>query len=153
MGSVISQQHLERIESMLASDSRAKIHAGGKRLTGQSALDQFDFSKGAFFPPTVVANVSTESTLWREEIFGPVVVVKQFKVCSCSAYDKIIVRVTDCTLQDEDDGIALANASKYGLSAAVWTQDLSRAHRVAAEIETGLVWVNTHHRNDPSSPW
>ena len=47
----------------------------------------------------------------------------------------------------------LANASKYGLGAGIWTQDLSRAHRVAQEIETGLVWVNTHHRNDPSSPW
>ena len=47
----------------------------------------------------------------------------------------------------------LANASKYGLGAGLWTQDLSRAHRVAGEIESGLVWVNTHHRNDPSSPW
>ena len=47
----------------------------------------------------------------------------------------------------------LANASKYGLGAALWTQDIGKAHRLAAEIETGLVWVNTHHRNDPSSPW
>lgn len=82
MGSIISHEHLERIESMLASDSKAKILAGGKRLTGKSLLDEFDFSQGAFFPPTVVTNVSTEGTLWREEIFGPVVVVKQFKV-SC----------------------------------------------------------------------
>ncbi|GJE84231.1 aldehyde dehydrogenase [Phanerochaete sordida] len=133
MGSVISPQALERIESMLASDQRAKILAGGKRLTGESALDEFDFSQGSFFPPTVVANVSTQGTLWREEIFGPVVVVKQFK--------------------DESDGVALANASRYGLGAALWTQDLSRAHRVSAELEAGLVWVNTHHRNDPSSPW
>lgn len=82
MGSVISQQHLERIEAMLAAEPRAKILAGGKRLTGKSALDEFDFSKGSFFPPTVVTNVSTEGTLWREEVFGPVVVVKQFKVGS-----------------------------------------------------------------------
>lgn len=61
--------------------------------------------------------------------------------------------MADYTPQDEDDGVALANASKYGLGAAIWTQDLSRAHRVSAEIEAGLVWVNTHHRNDPSSPW
>ena len=53
----------------------------------------------------------------------------------------------------KDDGVALANASRYGLGAAIWTQDLSRAHRVSAELEAGLVWVNTHHRNDPSSPW
>lgn len=49
--------------------------------------------------------------------------------------------------------MALANASKYGLGAGIWTSDLSRAHRVADAIEAGLVWVNTHHRNDPSSPW
>jgi len=47
----------------------------------------------------------------------------------------------------------LANACKYGLGAGIWTTELSRAHRVAAQIEAGLVWVNTHHRNDPSSPW
>ena len=54
---------------------------------------------------------------------------------------------------DESEGIELANACKYGLGAGIWTSELSRAHRVAAEIEAGLVWVNTHHRNDPSSPW
>ncbi len=46
-----------------------------------------------------------------------------------------------------------ANDSKYGLGAGIWTQNLSRAHQVAAQIQSGLVWVNTHHRNDPSSPW
>jgi hypothetical protein len=53
----------------------------------------------------------------------------------------------------ENEGVALANDSKYGLGAGIWTSDLSRAHRVAADIESGLCWVNTHHRNDPSSPW
>ena len=56
-------------------------------------------------------------------------------------------------MQNEEDGVALANACKYGLGAGIWTQDLSRAHRVSEQIEAGLVWVNTHHRNDPSSPW
>jgi acyl-CoA reductase-like NAD-dependent aldehyde dehydrogenase len=46
-----------------------------------------------------------------------------------------------------------ANRSKYGLGAGIWTQNLSRAHQVAAQLQSGLVWVNTHHRNDPSSPW
>ena len=55
--------------------------------------------------------------------------------------------------QSEQEGVELANACKYGLGAGIWTQDLSRAHRVSADIEAGLVWVNTHHRNDPSSPW
>lgn len=80
MGTVINDRAIERIEAMLQSDSKAKVLAGGKRLTGKSALDQFEFSRGSFFPPTVVTNVSTQSALWREEVFGPVVVVKQFKV-------------------------------------------------------------------------
>ena len=63
------------------------------------------------------------------------------------------ILITDVAMQDEADGVTLANACKYGLGAGIWTQDLSRAHRIAADIEAGLVWVNTHHRNDPSSPW
>jgi len=49
--------------------------------------------------------------------------------------------------------VRYANSSKYGLGAGIWTQNLSRAHQVAAQLQSGLVWVNTHHRNDPSSPW
>jgi len=49
--------------------------------------------------------------------------------------------------------VGYANSSKYGLGAGIWTQNLSRAHQVAAQLQSGLVWVNTHHRNDPSSPW
>jgi acyl-CoA reductase-like NAD-dependent aldehyde dehydrogenase len=55
--------------------------------------------------------------------------------------------------QDEQEGVRLANDCKYGLGAGIWTSNLSQAHRVAAEIQAGLCWVNTHHRNDPSSPW
>ncbi|KAK7696664.1 hypothetical protein QCA50_001322 [Cerrena zonata] len=134
MGTVISQHHLERIEAIIHRNRRSgSLLAGGQRMTGKSELDGFDFSKGSFFSPTVIENVSLESELWREEIFGPVVVVKRFS--------------------DEKHGVQLANACKYGLGAGVWTTDLSRAHRISAEIEAGLVWVNTHHRNDPSSPW
>ncbi|KAI0089093.1 aldehyde dehydrogenase [Irpex rosettiformis] len=135
MGSVISPHHLERIEKLVQREGKGtgKIIAGGKRMTGKSRLDAFDFSQGAFFPPSVITNVSTEDDLWREEVFGPVVVVKKFT--------------------NEEDGVSLANACKYGLGAGIWTQDLSRAHRVSEQIEAGLVWVNTHHRNDPSSPW
>lgn len=82
MGSVISPRQLERIEAMVQREGKGtgKILVGGKRMTGQSRLDQFDFSQGAFFPPTVITNVSTEDDLWREEVFGPVVVVKKFTV-------------------------------------------------------------------------
>ncbi|KAI9056512.1 aldehyde dehydrogenase [Trametes sanguinea] len=132
MGSVISLRQLQRIEAIVQRGV-GTIIAGGKRMTGTSALDGFDFSQGAFFPPTVITDVPTEDDLWREEIFGPVIVVKRFST--------------------EQEGIDLANGCKYGLGAGVWTQNLSRAHRVSALIQAGLVWVNTHHRNDPSSPW
>jgi acyl-CoA reductase-like NAD-dependent aldehyde dehydrogenase len=134
MGSVISQHHLQRIDAIVKRSSKtAAILAGGEPMTGLSELDGLDFSKGSFYPPTVIVNVGIEDEIWREEVFGPVVVVKRFK--------------------KESEGVSLANASKYGLGAGIWTSDLSRAHRVAAAIESGLCWVNTHHRNDPSSPW
>ncbi|KIJ69983.1 hypothetical protein HYDPIDRAFT_23137 [Hydnomerulius pinastri MD-312] len=133
MGSVISLKHLERIQRMVQDRKSGDVLIGGERMTARSALDNFDFSRGSFYPPTVIADVDVTDELWQEEIFGPVVVVKKF--------------------HDEAEGIRLANASKYGLGAGVWTTDLSRAHRIADQIQAGLVWVNTHHRNDPSSPW
>lgn len=132
MGTVISLRQLEKIEEMM-SKTRGTVVTGGARMQGVSDLDGYDFSQGAFFPPTIVADVSVEDELWQEEVFGPVVVVKNF--------------------QTEEEGVQLANHCKYGLGAGIWTQDLSRAHRVSAEMEAGLTWVNTHHRNDPSSPW
>ena len=82
MGTVISPRQLERIENMVQREGKGtgKVLAGGKRMTGKSRLDGFDFSQGAFFPPTVITNVSTEDDLCREEIFGPVVIIKKFTV-------------------------------------------------------------------------
>lgn len=96
MGSVISQHHLERIEKIVQRKEKGsgKILFGGNRMTGLSALDQFDFSKGTFFEPTVIADVSTEDDLWREEVFGPVVVVKRFSVSSITSVTS--EHVTDC---------------------------------------------------------
>ena len=79
MGTVISMRQREKIEAMM-SRSKGAVLAGGKRLEGKSELDGYDFSKGAFFPPTVVADVGVEDELWQEEVFGPVVVVKNFQV-------------------------------------------------------------------------
>ncbi|KAF5393150.1 hypothetical protein D9757_001326 [Collybiopsis confluens] len=132
MGSIISPRQLDRIEAMVKR-TKGKIVAGGERMTGKSDLDGFDFGLGSFFPPTVIDDIAVEDELWQEEAFGPVVVVKRF--------------------EHESEGVTLANACKYGLGAGIWTTDLSRGHRIAAEIEAGLCWVNTHHRNDPSSPW
>ena len=69
----------------------------------------------------------------QQEVFGPVVVAYSF--------------------EDESDAIRLANDSPFGLAAAVWTRDIGRAHRVAENLDVGIVWINDHHRNDPSSPW
>jgi delta 1-pyrroline-5-carboxylate dehydrogenase len=81
MGSVVSLKHLDRIEKMV-QDHKAdgNLLLGGQRMTGVSELDGFDFSKGAFMPPTVISDINTESPLWKEEIFGPVVMVQKFKV-------------------------------------------------------------------------
>ena len=85
MGTIISETHLQRIEKMVDErPAKARVLAGGKRLTGTSALDEFDFSKGLFYPPTVIDGVETQDDLWREEVFGPVVVVKKFTVSQLS---------------------------------------------------------------------
>ncbi|KAI6152227.1 aldehyde dehydrogenase [Pisolithus tinctorius] len=133
MGTVISEHHLERVHRMVSSRNSGKVLIGGYRMSGISPLDNFDLSRGCFYHPTVIEDVDVQDEIWEEEIFGPVVVVKKFG--------------------GEAEGVALANMSKYGLGAGVWTSDLSQAHRVADSIQAGLVWINTHHRNDPSSPW
>jgi Aldehyde dehydrogenase family len=80
MGSVISPRHLEGIEAIIRRRESGDILAGGERMMGTSALDGFDFSQGSFFPPTVIEGVRVADDLWREELFGPVVIVKRFSV-------------------------------------------------------------------------
>jgi hypothetical protein len=81
MGSVISQHHLQRIDAVVKRSSKtAGILAGGEPMIGVSELDGFDFSKGSFYPPTVIVDVGIEDEIWQEEVFGPVVVVKRFEV-------------------------------------------------------------------------
>eukprot|EP00605_Chrysophyceae_sp_TOSAG23-4_P001833 GSChrysophyteH1.ASY1.ANO1.2023.1 assembled CDS len=112
MGPVISGPSRERITGLVdrAKAAGALVHAGGKS-------------------PSVKNNME----IWKEEVFGPVVVAIPFKT--------------------EEEAIFLANDSPFGLAAAVWTRDVMRAHRVAEEMDVGIVWINDHHRNDPSSPW
>ncbi|CAM1508654.1 Fc.00g055020.m01.CDS01 [Cosmosporella sp. VM-42] len=140
MGSLISASQLGKVEALVTeatASGNAEVVCGGGRMTGTSELDGTDFSKGHFYPPTLLVSTSSNSLLrtriWHEEAFGPVVVLVGFET--------------------EEEAINLANDSEFGLGAAIWTKDLSQAFRVSEEINSGIVWVNTHHRNDPSSPW
>ncbi|KAI0103900.1 aldehyde dehydrogenase [Nemania sp. FL0031] len=141
MGPLISARQLGNVEALVdeaVSTGWASVVTGGKRMTGTSDLDGTDFSKGYFYEPTVLVDNPIhkrvrETTLWRKEAFGPVIVVVGFDT--------------------EDEAVELANDSEFGLGAGIWTQDLSQAFRVSERIDAGITWVNTHHRNDPSSPW
>ena len=141
MGPLISAKQLKHVETLVddaISSKKSIAITGGKRMTYKSELDGTGFSKGYFYEPTVlVSNEGTDSILqtriWREEAFGPVIVVIGFDT--------------------EGRAVELANDSEFGLGAGIWTQDLAQAFRISEQIEAGITWVNTHHRNDPSSPW
>ncbi|MEX2555285.1 MAG: aldehyde dehydrogenase [Actinomycetota bacterium] len=116
MGPLISAPQLERVLGFV-EDARTTttVALGGERLGG-------DLADGYFVPPTVVTGVRNDMRIAREEIFGPVLSVIPFR--------------------DEAEAVAIANDTDYGLAGGVWTNDLSRAHRVARAIQAGTVWVN-----------
>lgn len=141
MGPLVSAKQLQNVERLVQdsiNNETAVALAGAKRMTGTSTLDGSNLSKGYFYEPTILVSRKEnesiiESSIWREEAFGPVIVVVGF--------------------DSEKKAVNLANDTEFGLGASIWTKDLSRAFRVSEQIEAGIVWVNTHHRNDPSSPW
>ncbi|KPM43930.1 putative aldehyde dehydrogenase-like protein [Neonectria ditissima] len=106
---------------------------GATLATGGHPVKVGDKGKGFFVAPTVFTDVTPSMRIFREEIFGPVVVIVRFKT--------------------EDEAVALANDTTYGLGAAAFTTDLERAHRVAAEIEAGMVWINSSQDCDPRVPF
>jgi acyl-CoA reductase-like NAD-dependent aldehyde dehydrogenase len=130
MGPLISSRQRDKVQELMdiGVAEGARLAAGGGRPHLPKPLRD-----GFFLQPTVLADATMGMTVAREEIFGPVAVVIPF--------------------DDEDDAVRMANDNRYGLGAGVWTTDVSRAHRVASRIVAGMVWINDHHRLEPSLPW
>jgi len=125
IGPVVSSEQKAMITKYLELGKNEGLEVS----TGGHAMNR----KGHFIEPTIFSNVSNSSPIAREEIFGPVLAVIPF--------------------EDADDAMSIANDSPYGLSAAVWTKDFSRAHRMAAGLKSGTVWINGFHMYDERLPF
>jgi 5-carboxymethyl-2-hydroxymuconic-semialdehyde dehydrogenase len=127
IGALVHPEHYERVLSYVRLGVRegARLVAGGSRPAG--------LPEGNYLAATVFADVTADMRIFQEEIFGPVVCVTPF--------------------DSEEEAIALANNTRYGLAAYIWTSDLRRAHRVAALVEAGMTWVNSHNVRDLRTPF
>lgn len=131
IGAIVSQAQLEKDLSYLrlAEEEGGTIQTGGERISGINERCQ----GGYFLSPAVITGLSPQCRVNQEEIFGPVVTIMPFA--------------------DEAEALAIANSTSYGLSSTVWTSDLKRAHRFAAHIASGIVWVNSWLVRDLRTPF
>jgi acyl-CoA reductase-like NAD-dependent aldehyde dehydrogenase len=129
MGPMVSAKQRDLVERYvrIGVEEGAHLAYGGQRPDGEP------FARGYYLQPVIFTNVKPQMRIAQEEIFGPVVAVIPFDT--------------------EDEAIALANGTPFGLATSIWTRDIARAHRVAHSLQCGISWINDHHRIDPASPW
>ena len=130
IGAVVSESHMEKILSYieLAKKEGGVILCGGKRK-----IIDGDFKEGYYLEPTIIEGLTYNCRTNQEEIFGPVVTITPFET--------------------EEEVLMMANSTKYGLASSVWTENLKKAHRVAANLHVGIVWVNTWLLRDLRTPF
>lgn len=128
MGPLTSKQHQERVLQF----SKVAVEEGGEIITGGKAPERDDLARGYFVEPTIVRAKPTDRVS-QEEVFGPFVSVTTF--------------------EDDEEALAIANGVEYGLGSGLWTQNLTRAHKLARDIQAGMVWVNCYKVVHPGSPF
>lgn len=126
MGALISTEHMDKVLSYLAlGKAEGQLLCGGERLA--------ELGRGNFVSPAIFTGLKIKSRFLQEEIFGPALPILPF--------------------DDEEEAIALANDSPYGLSASIWTVDIDRVHRLSKKIKAGMIWVNTWFARDLRTPF